>query len=137
VDALFPRIGPFFRFATEGDRIGVLAGVSGRTVEKIATDVKTSESDQKIRISCRGDGWHRQSNFKLAKAERRAGKMLRETERNKGGRPPKTSSTERPVSLADLGVTKTQSSRWQRLAELEDDGFEAEVERAAARERQL
>ncbi len=32
-------------------------------------------------------------------------------------------------ALADLGVTKTQSSRWQKLAELGDDDFEARAGR--------
>jgi hypothetical protein len=36
-------------------------------------------------------------------------------------------------TLAELGVTKTQSSRWQKLAELPDDKFEERV--AAAKKR--
>jgi hypothetical protein len=36
-------------------------------------------------------------------------------------------------TLSDLGVSKTQSSRWQRLADMADDKFEIRVEHAKAR----
>ena len=36
-----------------------------------------------------------------------------------------------PPKLSDLGVTKTQSSRWQAMAALDSDAFEAKVERAS------
>ena len=61
------------------------------------------------------------------RAERRAGELLREMaekgEREAGGRPEKRSPAA-TVKLADLGITKTQSSRWQKLATLDDDDFE-------------
>jgi hypothetical protein len=46
-------------------------------------------------------------------------------EKNGGGRPEKTGSAVRPVSapttrLSDLGISKTQSSRWQQLAAVPD-----------------
>lgn len=57
------------------------------------------------------------------RAERRAGELLAAAVKAEGGRPTeKTGSTVLPVSanppptLSDLGVTKTQSSRWQQLA---------------------
>jgi hypothetical protein len=48
---------------------------------------------------------------------------------NRGGRPPKTGSAARPVSdqvvtLKQFGITKTQSSQWQKLAKIPDDEFE-------------
>jgi hypothetical protein len=48
---------------------------------------------------------------------------------SRGGRPPKTGGAARPVSdqvgsLKQLGITKTQSSQWQKLAKIPDDEFE-------------
>lgn len=63
--------------------------------------------------------------------EIRAGELLRDMadrrERVKGG------TQSRPATLAqlpDLGVTKTQSSRWQKLASLPKAEQEAKVEQA-------
>lgn len=67
------------------------------------------------------------------RAERRAGELLadmgRSGDRNTGGKP---SQHERVSTLADLGVSESQSSRWQRLAAVPEDRFEQAV--AAAKE---
>ena len=52
------------------------------------------------------------------RAERKAGKLLKEMDKPLGGRPKTTSSVEgvkRPT-LADMGVTKKESYRWQQRA---------------------
>jgi N6-adenosine-specific RNA methylase IME4 len=76
------------------------------------------------------------------RAERRAGELLIEmAERNerepKGGNRRSKSQPATliapPPKLADLGINKTQSSRWQRLATLDPDVFEGKVEAAAKR----
>lgn len=70
------------------------------------------------------------------RAERRGGEILREMaqrgERDdgRGNRNPSLKSQTATPKLDDLGVTKTQSSRWQRLAELPEDKFEAKVSSA-------
>jgi hypothetical protein len=73
------------------------------------------------------------------RAERRAGELLREMEKNKGARSqshPKTGGNGKrpPVdptpTLADLGVSKSQSSQWQKLAAIDEDDFEVVVDRA-------
>ena len=69
------------------------------------------------------------------RAERRAGELLREmAERGeraksapKTGRRKVTSSPK----LSDLGISKNQSSRWQRLAAIPEEQFETEVEGAS------
>ena len=38
-----------------------------------------------------------------------------------------------PATLSDLKINKTQSSRWQRLAALDEDRFDAKVEAASKR----
>jgi hypothetical protein len=60
------------------------------------------------------------------RAERKTGQLLTEMrdrgERDQGGR---GRIELRPVTqLSDLGVTPMQSSRWQRLGEMDDDAFE-------------
>lgn len=50
-----------------------------------------------------------------ARAERRAGELLREMEKAKGGRPTENQSHD-ATSLSDIGINKSQSSRWQKLA---------------------
>jgi N6-adenosine-specific RNA methylase IME4 len=73
------------------------------------------------------------------RAERRAGELLIEmAERNerdqgKGGDRKSRSHAATvipPLKLSDLGVTKTQSSRWQKLAALDADNFEQQVQHA-------
>lgn len=58
------------------------------------------------------------------RAERKAGQLLKQMERAKAanGRPRKASSRTR---LSDLGVSYDQSSKWQKLADVPEDDFEA------------
>lgn len=75
-------------------------------------------------------------------AERRAGELLRdmaarkERDRGKGGdrrSRSRTATVIAPPKLSDLGINKTQSSRWQALAALDDDRFEDKIEAASKR----
>src|SRR5262245_44008032 len=66
-----------------------------------------------------------------ARAERRAGELLAEMsrrgqrQRTGGDRKSKSrAATMIAPKLKDLGVSKTQSSRWQRLAAMDDATFE-------------
>jgi N6-adenosine-specific RNA methylase IME4 len=66
------------------------------------------------------------------RAERRAGELLRELDKNQGAIKGKTGRKGKPVldsrpKLSELGISKTQSSRWQRLAGLDEAKFEAQV----------
>jgi hypothetical protein len=70
------------------------------------------------------------------RAERRAGELLAEMDKNKGAIPGKTGRKGRPVldpspKLSDLGISKDQSSRWQQLAELPEQEFEKKITHAA------
>jgi N6-adenosine-specific RNA methylase IME4 len=68
------------------------------------------------------------------RAERRAGQLLREIEKasgakgNPGGRGAKivrsADATAQKPTLAELGINKNQSARWQKLAELDEAAFE-------------
>jgi hypothetical protein len=70
------------------------------------------------------------------RAERRTGELLREMPKSKGAREPGTNRGATPSSgtrascakpLSDLGISYDQSSLWQKLAEVPEDEFEAEV----------
>lgn len=68
------------------------------------------------------------------RAERKAGQLLRATEKAKGGgRQPhrsrdgmgETPAAETPATLADLGISNNQSARWQKLGAVPEKKFEA------------
>jgi N6-adenosine-specific RNA methylase IME4 len=69
------------------------------------------------------------------RAERRAGELLRDTAKatasGSNQHQQRSRSATDPPKLADLKINKTQSSRWQRLADLDSAAFEERV--AAAR----
>lgn len=58
------------------------------------------------------------------RAERKAGQLLCNMEKNKGGDPMKREDGVPPV-LSDLGITRSQSSKWQQLAGVPENEFEA------------
>ena len=71
-------------------------------------------------------------------AEIRAGELLAEMaahgQRAKAGDNQHGSSNEQlPPKLSDLGITKTQSSRWQKLAALPEEEREQRIEQAKRR----
>ena len=61
-------------------------------------------------------------------AEHRMGEMLAETERAPAGRPEKISRDTRPINkpptLAEIGITKDESARAQKIAALPEEMFE-------------
>jgi N6-adenosine-specific RNA methylase IME4 len=66
------------------------------------------------------------------RAERKTGELLQDMaergERDRGHGDRKSGSQDATPKLADLGVTKTQSSRWQRLARMPESEFKTRVE---------
>lgn len=64
------------------------------------------------------------------RCERRAGELLAEMEKKPPGPAPKDRShlaTDLPQTLEDMGITKSDSSRWQREAKVDDATFEEYV----------
>ena len=61
------------------------------------------------------------------RAERKTGQLLAVSEKSEGGRPTKNQSIDTTGStqtLADIGISKDQSSKWQQLAELPEEDFD-------------
>lgn len=71
------------------------------------------------------------------RAERRAGELLQKREPNRGGRPSENplhdASGLCPPPLSDLGISHTQSHRWQAMAEVPESVFEQHIESVKAR----
>lgn len=88
-----------------------------RAIEVYARQAKNTEAE-------------RQACEIRLRAERRAGQLLVEREKAKGGRPTETPNTMAEVlPLADLGISHKQSSDWQKLAAVPPDLFERELQR--------
>lgn len=66
------------------------------------------------------------------RAERKAGQMLAEMPKNPGNLKNSSRSHDATTTktLSELGINKTQSSRWQKLASVSDDQFEQAVSAA-------
>ena len=59
------------------------------------------------------------------RAERRAGEILSEMDKNKGGRRGMRFQGETAARLADIGINKMQSHRWQKMASIPAPDFES------------
>jgi hypothetical protein len=86
------------------------------------------------RLACDTDNEQRAHEIRV-RAERRCGQLLKEMDKAQGAREPGTDrgttrSTDATASgrkLADLGISKDQSSRWQRLADIPEPTFEGSI----------
>ena len=75
------------------------------------------------------------------RAERKAGDMLRDTEKHPPGPIPIKDrchdATDLPPRLEDLGISKSQSSRWQKISEIPEESFEEFIETTKSKEAEL
>lgn len=71
------------------------------------------------------------------RAERRAGELLGEMELQKPGEYKRSHRASVCPSLGDMGITHSQSSRWQKIASLPDDDFEKHIEGTIEANREL
>jgi hypothetical protein len=74
----------------------------------------------------------RQCALIRVRAERKCGQMLRATPKAHGGRPVETCTNSEQVNdatktLDDMGISRKQSSEWQKLAKVPEEEFEAAI----------
>lgn len=61
------------------------------------------------------------------RTQRILGQLLKESDLDKGGRPSKENQSNHATGLSDFGITKDQSSTFQKIASLPEEIFEAEI----------
>ena len=102
-----------------------LALVSAKTLDDV---VRIRDQAEALRIYIKAASESLQAANAAAeiklRAERKAGEMLAAMEKCQGGRPKKTCTTMGHVSLDSVGVSRNQSSRWQKEASVPEDQFE-------------
>jgi hypothetical protein len=59
------------------------------------------------------------------RAERRAGELLRQLDKRKNQKSAGPTMGPAPLTLKELGISKNQSSKWQKLAGVPDEEFDA------------
>lgn len=110
----------------EAHRVDEVKGIRDKAVALAAYAEQAKDPDLLI--------WATEIQFR---AEAKAGGLLRETakagQRERGGKPRKIlSSTDDGLpTLKDLGITRNQSSTWQKLAAIPVKEFEARLEAAS------
>ncbi len=62
------------------------------------------------------------------RAEKKAGELVLSAAKHKGGRPGNRSNETTGLKLSDIGISKDQSSKWQKLAEIPKEQFEKALE---------
>lgn len=77
------------------------------------------------------------------RAERRAGELLKDMDKAQGRRTDLLTSSQpvtmlgQPPTLSEVGITRMQSSRWQRMAEIPEPEFEEHIARTKAANEEL
>lgn len=77
------------------------------------------------------------------RTQRRAGELLSELQKHRGGRPSKTASSvdgvseSPPPTLRDLGIDSHESHRWQRIARVPEDVFEKYIATCRAKRTEI
>jgi len=71
------------------------------------------------------------------RAERKCGELLKDREMNKGGGDQNSTGTLKvpvlsPKSLKEIGISKNNSSAWQRLADIPEEIFNKEINKEGA-----
>jgi len=107
-----------------------------KTIDEVAA-VRDKAEAVRLYAKARGMGLEMQNDAAEIKirAERKGGLILKEMEKHPGGKGLRShDATAIPVKLSDLGLTKSDSSRWQKSASIPERQFEKHI--AEVREKQ-
>lgn len=107
-----------------------------RTIGEVK-DIRDKAEVMRLYLRQRGEGLHTQNAAAEIKlwAERRAGELLKSTPRHPAGRPSDNRShdaTDLPLTLAEQGFTKSESSRWQIIASVSEEEFVEHIQETKA-----
>lgn len=113
---------------------------AARSIDEIK-EIRDQAEALRAYVQAAGYGLEMQNDVAEIKlrAERRAGELLAQVDRQQRGRPEKTlhdASISRP-RLQDLGIEATQSHRWQQLAKVPEPVFEQHVATVKAERSEL
>jgi site-specific DNA-methyltransferase (adenine-specific) len=113
-----------------------------RSIDEVK-DVRDKAEALRLYMRQAGESLEMQNDVAEIKlrAERRCGEMLQDMEKHPAGRPPENRSYDvtdsLPPTLAELGVSRNQSSRWQTIADMPEERFEEHIARTKARNDEL
>lgn len=111
------------------------------TLEEIKV-IRDQAEAMKAYVKAQGESLEMQNQVAELKlnAERDAGLLLKQMEKNKGGGDIRKHQLHRATgapSLKDLGIEKTQSMRWQQIAELPEEVFKKVIEETKEEKKEL
>jgi hypothetical protein len=118
-----------------------VALAAARSLDEVK-DVRDKAEALRMYVKQAGESLQMQNDVAEIKlrAERRAGEMLGEMDKQDGGdamRPRSHDATEVPPTLSALGISRSQSSRWQSMADVPEEQFEEHVRRSSCGETSL
>lgn len=115
-----------------------IALAEARSIDEVK-DIRDKAEALRLYAKQAGESLEMQNDIAEIKlrAERRAGELLHEQELSKGGRPSDNQLQAVtgfcPPTLADLGIDKAQSHRWQAMADVPEETFEQHIATVKAR----
>jgi site-specific DNA-methyltransferase (adenine-specific) len=115
---------PLVRLETARRLLAEVRGVDdARAIRDVAEAARIYARQARLGLEAQNDA----AEIKL-RAERKLGELLAQSERNPGGNTnrsqPATGSPDEPARLRDLGISKSQSSRWQAIAAVPETVFD-------------
>src|SRR6266542_1365522 len=138
-----PSSSPLARLETARRLLAEVRGVDdAKAIHDFAEAARVYARQARLGLEAQNDA----AEIRL-RAERRAGELLAAMAKHPGGRPAIEENPLPPVTgfgapplpprLADLQITRRQSTQWQQIAALSEPSFESHIATARARRKEL